>query len=743
MNRRLNSSELVENEFTLCSMLRHSSRFFVLFLFLVIPMLSHEQQASDELKVQFIKQSGDTASLSIALQIAKSYKLSNPDSLIKYSKWIIEELGQHPPQQMFKILGEAYYDYAVGLDMKSEFDKAIEASTLSMQFYQQGNDALGKNGAQVLKAWILYNKGDVVEGLDMAELALNAAIENEDQWKASPRYNKILGNIYSDLGTYYKRVGESDKAVEFSEKSLSIRKKLGDKNDLAEAIMNLGRIFHDLQNFEEALKKYNESLALVEETKNTSASSFIYSNRGQLYYDTKRWDLAEMDFRKSLELRIKLGDNKGKANILRKLGEMFLEKGDYALAKENFQASEKEYRAIQYKVGLSQTLLGEGKLSLLQSDTTMAFQFAEEAYLLSKNSKSIKVLLRAAEFIQPLYKHYGKLAEALTAAEEIQKAQSQIKQEEAKEMLLKQAYMEKQASSKRYIYYLIAGAVVLLVILFLVIRAYRLKKRTSALIEKEKMHIEERNKNMVDSIQYAQQLQQAILPPRENIKKAFADSFLIYWPKDIVAGDFYWLYEDEQYKIWSVADCTGHGVPGAMVSVVCSNAINRVVKEQGLREPGEILNQVRKLVIETFKESNREVKDGMDMGLCVYHKVADKYTFAGANRPVWIAKPNAELKEVKGDKQHIGFQSDMLSFETKQLGVEKGDVIYLMTDGFVDQFGGPNGKKYMSSRLKSKLVSISNQPCDLQQLNLEWEFNQWKGESEQIDDVCILAIKCG
>jgi serine phosphatase RsbU (regulator of sigma subunit) len=288
----------------------------------------------------------------------------------------------------------------------------------------------------------------------------------------------------------------------------------------------------------------------------------------------------------------------------------------------------------------------------------------------------------------------------------------------------------------------VAGAAILLIILFLVFRAYRMKRRASALMEREKMHVEEKNKNIVDSIQYAQQLQQAILPPIENIRQTFHESFLIYWPKDIVAGDFYWLMEDDHYKLWAVADCTGHGVPGAMVSVVCSNALNRATKEKGLRVPGVILDEVRTLVIDTFKESQREVKDGMDIALCVYHKSTQTYQFAGANRPLWCLKKSGELIEIKGNKQAIGFQHQMEPFSTTPVPALHGDSIYLMTDGFVDQFGGPNAKKYMASRLKLKLNEIATQPFDLQKMNLEWEFNQWKGDQEQIDDVCILAIKC-
>jgi serine phosphatase RsbU (regulator of sigma subunit) len=237
-------------------------------------------------------------------------------------------------------------------------------------------------------------------------------------------------------------------------------------------------------------------------------------------------------------------------------------------------------------------------------------------------------------------------------------------------------------------------------------------------------------------------LQQAILPPVENIKRTFKDSFLIYWPKDIVAGDFYWLMEDDHFKLWAVADCTGHGVPGAMVSVVCSNALNRATKEKGLRDPGSILDEVRSLVIETFKESQREVKDGMDIALCVYQKNTGTYQFAGANRPAWVLDSAGQFKEVRGNKQAIGFQHHMEAFHTIPLYANPGDSIYLMTDGFADQFGGPNGKKYMTSKLKAKLSVLAPQPFELQKMNLEWEFNQWKGDLEQIDDVCIMAIKC-
>jgi serine phosphatase RsbU (regulator of sigma subunit) len=286
----------------------------------------------------------------------------------------------------------------------------------------------------------------------------------------------------------------------------------------------------------------------------------------------------------------------------------------------------------------------------------------------------------------------------------------------------------------------IGGALVLLVIALLLFRAYRLKRKAQQMAEQQKDLVEERNKHMVDSIQYAQQLQSAILPAPELFAQHFEDHFLLYLPKDIVAGDFYWFHESPTHRFWAVADCTGHGVPGAMVSVVCSNALNRVVKEYNLVHPGDVLNKVRELVVATFQESQREVKDGMDIALCVMEKGSRDIQFAGANRPCWILSEFGELQEIKGQKQHIGLQTNMEPFDSKVVDLKSGWIV-LSSDGLADQFGGPKGKKWMTTSFKQKLVELHGQPGSLQKMNLEWTLQQWKGNQEQVDDICVLGIK--
>ncbi len=251
-----------------------------------------------------------------------------------------------------------------------------------------------------------------------------------------------------------------------------------------------------------------------------------------------------------------------------------------------------------------------------------------------------------------------------------------------------------------------------------------------------------KNRDITDSIQYAKRIQTAILPTKKLIKETLPESFILYLPKDIVAGDFYWMEKNKNGVFFAAADCTGHGVPGAMVSVVCNSALNRSVREFQLTNPADILNKTREFVIETFEKSEANIKDGMDIALCNLKEEAGswKLQYAGANNPLWIIRNN-ELIETKGDKQPIGKFMKNQPFTNHTLNLQKGDIIYLLTDGFPDQFGGEKGKKYKYKPLKDKLLSISSLPLEEQKQMLYKEFIEWKGDLEQIDDICLMGVK--
>jgi serine phosphatase RsbU (regulator of sigma subunit) len=265
------------------------------------------------------------------------------------------------------------------------------------------------------------------------------------------------------------------------------------------------------------------------------------------------------------------------------------------------------------------------------------------------------------------------------------------------------------------------------------------RERTEDL-EKALAEVHRQKSEITDSIHYAKRIQTAILPPARLFKDNLKQSFVLYRPKDIVAGDFYWLEREGDEIFIAVADCTGHGVPGAMVSVVCHSALNRAVKEFKLKDPAEVLNKVRELVIETFEKSDDTVSDGMDIGLCVLDVKKQTIRYSGAYIPLYIVS-NDKLIEIKADKQPIGKHAVSTTFTTHLIELEKGDCIYMLSDGFADQFGGSKGKKFRSKALKDLILKIAGLSIAQQKKHFEKLFDEWKGSLEQVDDVTILAIK--
>ena len=260
--------------------------------------------------------------------------------------------------------------------------------------------------------------------------------------------------------------------------------------------------------------------------------------------------------------------------------------------------------------------------------------------------------------------------------------------------------------------------------------------------ENQKLLVEQKNKEILDSISYAKRIQTAMLPSIDDLNQCFNQLTVLYKPKDIVAGDFYWFEETEHYKMIAVADCTGHGVPGAIVSVVCYNALNRSVREYGLTDPGKILNKTREIILSELSKHDENVKDGMDISLVVLSNDGMQMTWAGANNPLWILRAsNAELVEIKADKQPIGMHINNNDYTTHSIDLEKDDFFIIFTDGYSDQFGGAEGKKFKSANLKRLLQDNYQKSVPELGIILNETFETWMKDEEQIDDVCLLIFK--
>ncbi len=266
-------------------------------------------------------------------------------------------------------------------------------------------------------------------------------------------------------------------------------------------------------------------------------------------------------------------------------------------------------------------------------------------------------------------------------------------------------------------------------------------QRTAEVISQKEV-IEIKNKEILDSITYAKRIQEAILPPEKFVKSLLAESFVLYIPKDIVAGDFYWIETVHDKILVAAADCTGHGVSGALMSMLGVSLLNQIVNEKGTTQPAEILNKLHTAVITALKQSQNDTHDGMDIALCSFDFKNKEVTFAGANRPLWILRNNERIV-IAPDKMPIGG----LQIENRQpyasntIAVQKNDFVYLFTDGYADQFGGEHNKKLMTKNFNEMLISIEDKTMDEQKSFLKSYFDTWKGSNEQVDDVLVLGIK--
>lgn len=298
----------------------------------------------------------------------------------------------------------------------------------------------------------------------------------------------------------------------------------------------------------------------------------------------------------------------------------------------------------------------------------------------------------------------------------------------------------------------------MLILAFLIFRSYKQKKKDNILLTEQKQQIETQRDEITDSIKYAKRIQTAILPPGDYINSIMPPRFILFKPKDIVSGDFYWVTEKNGKIIAVAADCTGHGVPGAFMSMLGVTFLNDIVKKEGIVRANEILDNLKGFVIKSLRQTGKEgeSKDGMDIALCVLDKKANTIEYSGANNPLYIIsdKPveNGDtilesgkfvLTEFKPDKMPIGihYSEKNMEFTNHVIQLQKGDSIYLFSDGFPDQFGGEKGKKFKYKPFKQLLLDNCCKSMEEQKVILEETFSNWKGDFEQIDDVLVIGMK--
>jgi serine phosphatase RsbU (regulator of sigma subunit) len=658
------------------------------------------------------------------------YSNSNYESAIDYFKEALQ-LAQFTNDSLsMAILNN---NMASSYQMMNEYGKANTYYDAAKNIYHALNNPIGEGRA-------LHHIAHLCKDV------LNYTAEQENLLKLAELEFKTnntveLGATYNNLAISYTNSNNNEKAFDAIEKAITIDSESDNKRGLAIDYNNKANIYFTVGNYSSSLTNYQQSLQLKKGINDTRGEALTTHNIGNVYLKQNKPDSALYYYQKSLELaesvhyhEVIYSNYKSMAN-LKSAEQNCTETMDFY----------KIYTAMKYAVEENQELkqlaeVREKYIDKIAGDAKSMLNTIQE--LEADNEKKLVSLNHLQEEIRK--------KEVITQLE-IEKLKQDTELLAANNQLLATEMELVQLSDSRKTLLLTGSALLGLCLLaFLIITLRNAKKLRESRdeIQHQKHEIEEKNNDIIQSITYAKRLQEAILPPLPLFETSFTESFVLYEPKDIVAGDFYWLHAPTNGKIWyAAADCTGHGVPGAMVSVVCSNALNRSVKEFGITDTGKILNKVRELVIETFEKSSEEVKDGMDIALVAVKKTTSgaQLDFSGANNPLWIIQKNNEgktdLVEIKPTKQPIGKYADPKDFETHQLLLQQGDIVYIFTDGYADQFGGPKGKKYMYKKMKEFLLSIHHLPMKTQKEKLLAEFKSWKNSLEQVDDVCIIGVR--
>lgn len=605
--------------------------------------------------------------------------------------------------------------------------------------------------------------------LDTAKIYIGAAKEHSLELN----WGKGIAESYTNLAYINLYENDFEASMENAVEGLRIAEKCNDEKSQGLANLLIGFVYLNLGDTNQVLPYYRKSLELRKKLKNDYDIGYSYSYLGNFYATKQQYDSALFFHEKALNHRLKTEDTRSIADSYLLLGATLVKKKKFDKAIEYYQKALLQYAKINDKKRLAETYRNYGEVFMAQGNIVDAQNFLLQANQLAKETGSIDNLILISDELAEIKYHEKSYKEAYdylryhtttfkaTSGEAKYKdiVKNILAYKNEKEKKIKQLEYD-QKEERQELVVISIGIVLVLLVGFLIFIFNRLKvaKKQREIIAYRKNQVDKayselgiKNKEILDSINYAKRIQAAILPSDSIMESIFEDICILYLPKDIVAGDFYWLEQKEDKILFAAADCTGHGVPGAMVSVVCNNSLNRSVHEYGLTSPAQILDKTRELVIGEFAKSNERMMDGMDIAMCSIHKNHKtsllqsgqiELEFAGANNPLWIVRKGAaQIEEHKGDKQPIGETDHSKPFRNNHVTLQKGDAIYLFSDGYIDQFGGEKGKKFKSPNLKSLLLSIQNLSMESQRDKLQEAFETWSGDLEQVDDVCIIGVR--
>lgn len=655
-------------------------------------------------------------------------------------------------------------------------DTTIILSKQLLQFSKERGLKKFEIGARNNMALSYYVKGDykiAIDNYSESVAELKSLVFGQDS--TLKNFAKtLLGKTYNNIGNVYLDKGDYPLALDFYFQSLKVVEEMGDKKAQSIALGNIGIIYGIQKNYENSIKYFMKSLEMDSLTGFKSGMASNYSNISNLYQEKGDLKISLAYQIKSLDLRKSIGEKDGIVLSLVSLGSLNAEFG-YTAEREKKSTSEINShfkKAVDYfsealnlarEIGEQRNeavaLMGLGNCAIQLGEPAKGVDLCEKSLTIAEKIQSegeirdaCKCLYKAHSALKnpakalPYFERFISIRDTLNSVERIREiAQKQFEFDYTKkaaadslrtheQKILIQAELKNEKTRR---YYLYGGLLLVIVFAAFMYSRYKISQEQKQIIEKQKELVEEKQKEIVDSIQYAKKIQRTLLAHDSFLDQELKDYFILYKPKDIVSGDFYWATKKENRFYLAVCDSTGHGVPGAFMSLLNASLLNEAIVEKGIVKPGDVFNYVRGKLISNM--SAEAQKDGMDGVLICLDKSSGEISYSAANnKPLLIT--GKKVMELPGDKMPIGIGERKDDFATHNISYTKGDRLYLFTDGYADQFGGEKGKKFKHKQLEQLIAEIDHKSSHEKKEILNQTFENWRGSLEQVDDVCIVGL---
>jgi serine phosphatase RsbU (regulator of sigma subunit) len=779
-------------------------------LLLICPLatLLAQNHKIDSLRMVLPRQKDDTSKVNTLLSLAAELETTSPDSSLLLSRQALVISRKADWQK--GIIG-AIYDIGVYTYVKGDLNNAWLYVDSALIYSNEYKSTKRLNSIYNMLGNIASDQDKYAVGLDYYFKAL--ALD-------SISGKKSIADLYNNIGLNYQDLGNYVNAEEYYFKALRMYEQENNQEGIATIYTNLGNLY-DLQgDHKKGLEIKFKALKIDSAAGNNENLILGYQTVGNGFLLNSDYINALQYNYRSIELAAKMGVESQIYASYSNIGEAFAAfYDDDSTHSEITYSINGIIKHVKYEALLDSALFNEkrciyyankannrsslidayeniGDIYTSQKDTKQALAFYSAALNLADSLGVLQERMHESQVLGHAYTRMGnyeeatkylndalKLKDSLYGVEK-QKAIGNIEAqfvfdkrllEQKKENEKEQAVADEEQKRQKYVIATISlGLGIVLIFLTLLFRRYRLTNKQKRIIESQKKEVDaaygqlnnahaqlqEKDKDITDSIAYARKIQSAILPTEESMQEQIGDCFVLYKPRDIVSGDFYWFHSTGNKLIFAVVDCTGHGVPGAFMSMIGNSILNQVVIENKATEASDILNQMRNNLLKQLQQKGQESvsRDGMDMAIGIWDRTKNTLQYAGANSSLYFVRKNIstmssqnqkqrphgnDMLEILPDKQPIGYQEGKMEsdFTTHTIQLQKNDLVYIASDGYQDQFGGEKNKKFTSRAFRDLLVSMADKPIDKQKQILNGTIETWKGAYAQTDDICVMGIR--